>query len=442
MSKISQITPLSYSKNSFNVKYDKSISFKAVGINTSTLKKMAEKSEIDKEISKIHDMIVGGAFKSLQELEETFISVTEKMGLKREEIDNRPWYKSFRNKSRHQKVNKEEIATKDNILKIKNLVVEEAKKQATKVEEFADNYSTLVSNNAGAQMILRLRENNLQDNIRGMTRALKGFSKIAGYKDEQNILNNYFIKEINKEKMGLPANVPGSILFFGPTGNGKSTFARAFADETSCNFVVIKKILTSSSHSQKDTQKLFMKNLLDVAKKSEENFQQSGIRTIIFMDEITKVAEKDSPILRHLNKFLDKCSEKYHCTLFAATNYPSNIALRMHGENSVFPYRVALEPPNLANKIEILKFYAQKRTKENLDYTALAKEMEKIEQDTGHSFSVSQIRNIANYDERNSLLSQINLVNAIRQQNPTIDKEHLTKFNNEIKEFILNEVHV
>ena len=73
---------------------------------------------------------------------------------------------------------------------------------------------------------------------------------------------------------------------------------------------------------------------------------------------------------------------------------------------------------------------------------ALAKEMEKIEQDTGHSFSVSQIRNIANYDERNSLLSQTNLVNAIRQQKPTIDKEHLTKFNNEIKEFILNEVHV
>ena len=70
------------------------------------------------------------------------------------------------------------------------------------------------------------------------------------------------------------------------------------------------------------------------------------------------------------------------------------------------------------------------------------KEMEKIEQNTGHSFSVSQIRNIANYDERNSLLSQTNLVNAIRQQNPTIDKGHLTKFNNEIKEFILNEVHV
>ena len=203
---------------------------------------------------------------------------------------------------------------------------------------------------------------------------------------------------------------------------------------------MIKNIPIAENLTEQQTKKLFLKNLFDIAKKSEENFQKTSIRTVVFMDEITKVTGQDSPILRHLNKFLDKCSEKHHCTLFAATNYPSNIALRMHGENSVFPYRVALEPPNLANKIEILKFYAQKRTKENLDYTALAKEMEKQEQITGHAFSISQIRDLANYSERNCLLTQPSLLATIRKQGPTIDKEHLAKFNAEIKDFILNKV--
>ena len=37
-----------------------------------------------------------------------------------------------------------------------------------------------------------------------------------------------------KEKNGEEANIPSSILFFGPKGNGKTTFALAFAEEIGC----------------------------------------------------------------------------------------------------------------------------------------------------------------------------------------------------------------
>lgn len=69
----------------------------------------------------------------------------------------------------------------------------------------------------------------------------KGFSQIGGYNDIKNKLQILFIDKLDDEKAGkyLVEPIPNAIMFFGPTGCGKTTFANALAQEADCNIVTI-----------------------------------------------------------------------------------------------------------------------------------------------------------------------------------------------------------
>ena len=68
----------------------------------------------------------------------------------------------------------------------------------------------------------------------------KGFDSIAGYEKEKFILTDSFINLLPLEAAGQDVEFPNSILFFGPIGNGKTSFAKAFANSANCNFVEAK----------------------------------------------------------------------------------------------------------------------------------------------------------------------------------------------------------
>ncbi len=416
------------------------VSFKAVSINSSSLEKLTSQSGLTNQIEKIKGMMQNGAFKSLEELEGAYQTITTNIGIKRTAVKNRPWYKSVGNDGRYKALTQEELAAKEQVLSAKAIAVDRAKKEADEIEKLAKDVIAEYNDNRNAKGIERRKETELSDKVRGSFKSMNGFSKIAGYDEEKEILRTYFINEINKEKMGLKANVPGSVLFFGPTGNGKSTFARAFAKETGCNFNIIRNIPMDNNISESVMYKRFLADLIAMAENAEKDFKATNKRTVIFMDEITKVTNKDSTILKELDTFLADCSEKYHCTLFAATNYPSEIALTMNGSKAIFPYRVALEPPNFNNKAEVLKLYAQGRTEPNVDFKALVREMQERETFTGQAFSIAQIRHLIGYTHLNKTMSQSDISEIIQNTIPAIDKEHLAAFNAEINSLIQNKV--
>lgn len=41
------------------------------------------------------------------------------------------------------------------------------------------------------------------------------------------------------EKSGQPAEIPNGILFYGPKGNGKTLFAKSFAEQLDCNHIKV-----------------------------------------------------------------------------------------------------------------------------------------------------------------------------------------------------------
>ncbi len=265
----------------------------------------------------------------------------------------------------------------------------------------------------------------------------KGFSRIAGYEEAKAILDEFFIKKIKNEQNGIKTKIDGSVLFFGPTGNGKTTFAKAFAEETNCK---ISNIRPNPLASLKEQQLEFWDELKEEAENAEKSFKKDNKRTIIFADEVDKAIGKNSCILSKFHKFLKECSATYHCTVFATTNHPFNLGLDMSKETN-FPIRVSINPPNKADKKAVLKHYLQGLASKNTDYKTLVNALEEKERNEKAEYSNSQIENICiTNDNQESNMKDI--LGRIKEVKPAIDKAALDKFNREEAYFMQNKIHI
>lgn len=261
----------------------------------------------------------------------------------------------------------------------------------------------------------------------GQYRKNKGFSQIAGYDKEKDILYKYFISEIAKEEAGLETNVPNAIMFFGPKGNGKTTFANAFAQEIGCD----KPINVRANILSKQDFNKFLKRLYKTAEKANEEYEKTGKIQVIFIDEFDLVANKKSTILPELEEFMRTCYEKYHCILFAATNYPLKLELPLTGDDRIFPFIVSQDPPTLQNKTEILKYYLNDKLDNKIsddDYNMLACLLECKEVEKKGKYSIAQIRNEVCKADVDSTISMDKVIENIENHPPKIINKELENY--------------
>lgn len=204
-----------------------------------------------------------------------------------------------------------------------------------------------------------------------------GFNSIAGYNNEKMALQSGFIDRLDDEKAGklISENLPNAILFYGPTGCGKTTFAKALAQEADCNFVIL-----SCNGRQKDREQQFMDKMfgysdedgneyLGIADKAQQNFLKTGQRTIVLIDEFDRFFGKDvSPrFINGLKGIMDKCSQENHITFFLTSNIPQKIPYELRNSHRI-GIIVNLDPPDRANTKQVLEYYLNNTVKEDLDY--------------------------------------------------------------------------
>lgn len=412
-----------FSLNSKEIKGTKSYTYSSKNSNSChqiSFGSISIRKEIGKAFEKVRNYTesnVGKLFQKANErianLHQIDIDKVEEIGeissqyaKKRQDINED--FLVFRKGHHLKEVDSAESNAKERFLDKKARVVERNKIHAEQTRQIVDNL-ILEAAEEDPEIGIKRRAASEASNIKKASfDKLKGFAKIAGYKEEKAILEEYFNKKIKEEKAGGNPDIAGSILFLGTTGNGKTTFAKAFADEVDCDGM---DDIDRYGFNKAEKERNFMKDLLAKAEAAEKKFsgdKSKNIpgtrkRTIIFIDEFDSIADETSVILDDLEKFFAICSEKYHCTIFACTNEPEKIFKSKDKNGRVkngldptietnFPCRVALDPPDKIHTKLVFEHYLTGRTSGEINYDVLAEELDKKAKSKGGAFSNSQIR--------------------------------------------------
>lgn len=216
----------------------------------------------------------------------------------------------------------------------------------------------------------------------------KGLSKIAGYTEEKMKLQESFLDLIDDEKAGkyLPKPIPNAILFYGPTGCGKSTFVNALAEETDCYLEVIQcfgtqenkeaqlhNILMGYSDYDINDNEIEIPGILD---KAQENFLKTGKRTIVLIDEFDRFFGKkvSNKFISELKGILESCSEDYHVTFFFTSNKPQKIPYELRNSHRI-EFSYPMDPPDKKNTVAVIEHYLDGCDKEDLDYDIILEKL-------------------------------------------------------------------
>ena len=221
----------------------------------------------------------------------------------------------------------------------------------------------------------------------------KGFSKIAGYLDEKSKIQTEFLDKLDDEKSGkyLATPIPNAILFYGPTGCGKTTFVKALAEEADCNLETIQCRGTQKAKEQQiyDTLMGYEDNEIEVPgllEKAQEEFLKTGKRTIILIDEFDRFFGKDvsNKFISEMKGILESCSEDNHVTFFLTTNKPQKIPYELRNSHRIAP-SYPLDPPNKTNAVAVIEHYLQGCDTQDLDYNTILNELFKYAPDEIYS---------------------------------------------------------
>jgi transitional endoplasmic reticulum ATPase len=154
----------------------------------------------------------------------------------------------------------------------------------------------------------------------------------------------------------LGVEPPAGVLLHGPPGTGKTLLAKAVANETDSNFVLVNgpEIMNKFyGESEKKIRQIFE----DAAEKAP---------SIIFIDEIDAIAPKreetrgevERRVVAQLLTMMDGLNKRGNVTVIGATNRPNAIdeALRRPGR---FDREITFGVPNKKGRLEILKIHTR-----------------------------------------------------------------------------------
>ena len=355
---------------------------------------------------------------------------------------------------------KREVAAKDEILKV------EREKQALLEQQLKD----AKANGANEQKIIELEKKLTAAydviNAKGFERdvaaqklktmedaqkilverqAGKGWERIAGNEGVKTELEEWFINKLAVEKGGNKVTFPNGILFYGPQSTGKTVFAKAFAEQSKCNYIEI-------DMGQFDDEDILSE--INIAKEqAKRHYKKTGDRTILLLDEFDSIAQLDEETKEAIAKggkniydettvgkieeFLTNCSDEYKCTAFMTTNHPLDIDANIFKNKKCIPYHVYLGAPNADDVEEIFKYYLKGFTNEAIDFDNVIGEMTDVieNQKPGHAFSAGQIKEIVTSCRSEAHnITENDLISTIRRLGPDITPEMLKRFSKEVIE--------
>ncbi|MFH1425600.1 MAG: CDC48 family AAA ATPase [archaeon] len=169
------------------------------------------------------------------------------------------------------------------------------------------------------------------------------------------------------EKLGIEA--PKGVLLHGPPGTGKTLLARAVANETEANFILLNgPEIMSKFYGESE------KKIRDIFEDAEKNAP-----SIIFFDEIDAIAPKREEVMGEVERrvvsqllsMMDGLKSRGKVVVIGATNRVNSVdpALRRPGR---FDREVEISVPDKKGRLEILKIHTRNMPLKSVDLEALA----------------------------------------------------------------------
>ncbi|USN45159.1 MAG: CDC48 family AAA ATPase [Candidatus Woesearchaeota archaeon] len=156
------------------------------------------------------------------------------------------------------------------------------------------------------------------------------------------------------EALGIDA--PKGVLLHGPPGTGKTLLAKAIANETNSNFILI--------NGPEVMSKFYGESEQNIRKKFEE--AEKNAPSIIFIDEIDAIAPKreeskgevERRVVAQMLTTMDGLKSRGKVVVIAATNIPNQIdpALRRPGR---FDREIEIGVPGKEGRLNILKIHTR-----------------------------------------------------------------------------------
>jgi len=296
-----------------------------------------------------------------------------------------------------------------------NKGLRETNKQTDKINNLLSDEDKVKLNEDVESMIDKCKTK-----IKERSKSNFALGKIGGYDNIKASLSLLYIDPIKNNKNDY---VPNSILFYGPSGTGKSTIGLATAEEAGVRF-------KAKSIGLGDEKEIF-DWIVNNAKIAEENFRKTGRYTIIQLNEIDDYASSNKELLKEFTELLEDCAKKYHCTFFLTTNNPLTIDKNILDKTII---RLPIGAANRNDIQEIVEHYIGEKNIENLDYNEVVEKFECVKPD--FAYSNSQIENIIVRRLPKNKCTQKDFLNIIENTKPCIDKKIMKEFEKEQK--ILN----
>ena len=186
---------------------------------------------------------------------------------------------------------------------------------------------------------------------------IKGFERIKGYNKIKEFFNLKLIDPIKNNKN----DIPNAILMYGPQGTGKTLFAEGLAYETGAKYVEM-------GISRNELRNL--QSLSEIAVNAKQNFEKTGKRTLIQIDEIDSLIIENNDVKEKFIKLLNSLSNNYYATIVATTNNPKDLdktILQIPNFEKLY-----VPPAKKQDIAEILQYIGKYIGEPDVDYIKLA----------------------------------------------------------------------
>lgn len=239
-----------------------------------------------------------------------------------------------------------------------------------------------------------------------------GYGRIAGYENIKGDLTQKFIQPLSMKDTDFGGIIPNAILFFGPTGVGKSELARAITEQGKCFMLRFK--------DPDDVQEL-QEELDSITQKAKDKKGHS----VAVIDEFDDYGS-DPEGARVFADFIKDCAQN-NITLLLTTNNPLDIDKSILKQTINIPVGV----PGKKDVSEVLRFYLKDLKQDEADEVV----HEIMQKAQNGAFSNSQLKELCARAARGGDVNlKDNMIQLVKAMPPEISKKELDKFNREIKE--------